>query len=681
MKLKILSGLFLIIILFVIVSIGTQWYSKQLMSTVQDENQIFSSLDNEVKVFQNRYVSLGVQIKDLLIVSSDADLKKVETGYAADFLNLKQSIKDVTAVMDLRPECGLRPVIKKIHPLPGELDDGYNQLHDIKKSELKLNKTLLEQTTQLDGYFRQMKGRAILVEKLANALTRKIETKDRDKIIQQTAKVFESTLQTKIFFMSMLASSSLSDAEDSFNSVLSYSKRVNRAVGKIKKYISTYPQLGALTKHLDSLTQNSENLSVTIKKAFSSFKMKLSINRLLQIEIQNFKQGLLESNKIVGHISKAVQNRLKENTVQSNQKISNATYLSVLLLVFISVFGVIFGFVTAGKLSKPVRDVTKLASQIAEGMLSGKELQDHSTLETFKLSRNINHMKDELRHLILKLNDVNEHLDSDSRKTLKQMDAMLERTDQVNDEINSATVVTEEISVTSEEIAKRIEEAIGEVKTMNDMVMTNNNTLQQEIIVINHLAVKLEQIDSKLDTLHDSGRKVGEIIKMIVDIADRTNLLALNASIEASHAGEMGKGFAVVAGEVRKLSESTMDAVGNISTIIKNIDESVEDIVGTTKESIGEIKSVAGEMDNMGEQFNLINEYVGNVTEHISPIVDSANEQSSAVSEINQLIIKINEDSIENTQFLEGFKQSTENLTEKVGEISKYTEKYTCDGC
>lgn len=678
MKVKILAGLLLIIILFVIVSVGTQWYANQLMTTVQSENKIFNDLDKQVKIFQNHYTSLGIQIKDVFIVSSEKELASNESAYAKAQQTLKKSVKEVFDVMSQRAECALKPVIKRLTPMPKVIDEGYQNINHIKKSELQLNKKLDDQTAELDSHFRQLKGRAIIVGKLVDALTKKIESKDRNKIMAQSGKIFESALQTKIFFMSMLASNDLTGAEDSYKSVLSYSKRIKRATAKIKKYTGTYPQLKSLLKHFTKLDDTADKMSTTIQTSFDTYQKRLSINEQLKAESTTFKAALDDTNKMIGHISKAVQNRLKENTISSNEKISHASFISNLMLVIISFIGILFGFLTAGKVSKPVLSVTALATEIADGVLDGDDLHDSSSIETYKLSKSINHMKGELRHLIIKLNDVSSHLNSDSKQTLSEMDLMLNRTENINDEINSATVVTEEISVTSEEIANRISEAIDEVKTMKEMVVTNNQNLQEEVVVVSRLAGQLEQMDSKLDALHGASKKVGDIIKMIVDIADRTNLLALNASIEAAHAGEVGKGFAVVAGEVRNLSENTMDAVSSITEIIKNIDDSVNDIVNTTKQSVDEIKDVANDMNNMGKQFNMIDNYVSNVTDQIAPIADSALEQSSAISEINKLIMQINSDSEENTQFLEGFKGSTENLVEQVNEISVYTQKYKC---
>ena len=171
------------------------------------------------------------------------------------------------------------------------------------------------------------------------------------------------------------------------------------------------------------------------------------------------------------------------------------------------------------------------------------------------------------------------------RKVFESIEATVEATNQINFrteemasgaqqqsiQTNEVTSAIEEMTRTIVESTKNIDTAADTAKKSSEMAVKGGDAVQQSLIRMNKIAAVVNKSADTVFSLGQNSDKIGEIIQVIDDIADQTNLLALNAAIEAARAGEQGRGFAVVADEVRKLAERTSKATKEISSMIKNI--------------------------------------------------------------------------------------------------------------
>ncbi|HEU0265897.1 MAG TPA: methyl-accepting chemotaxis protein, partial [Geobacterales bacterium] len=155
------------------------------------------------------------------------------------------------------------------------------------------------------------------------------------------------------------------------------------------------------------------------------------------------------------------------------------------------------------------------------------------------------------------------------------------------------------------------------------------------LTVMNRIAEQVKATAQTVESLGNRSEEIGEIVGVIEDIADQTNLLALNAAIEAARAGEQGRGFAVVADEVRALAERTTKATKEIGQMIKGIQGETRRAVSAMEEGVQEVKSGTQEASRSGEALQKILQVIGTLSGQVNQIATAAEEQTATTTEIS----------------------------------------------
>ncbi|PWB75291.1 hypothetical protein C3F09_02720 [candidate division GN15 bacterium] len=206
------------------------------------------------------------------------------------------------------------------------------------------------------------------------------------------------------------------------------------------------------------------------------------------------------------------------------------------------------------------------------------------------------------------------------------------------DQVNQVSTAVEEMTATILESSRNAGEASTTAKGAANTAISGGRVVNDTIQGMQNIAGVVRQSAESITKLAHSADQIGEIISVIDDIADQTNLLALNAAIEAARAGEQGRGFAVVADEVRKLAERTSKATGEITEMIKGIQRQTEDAVNSMEAGIQEVDKGRTSADKAGSSLNEIVTMAQRVTEMITQMATAAEEQSSAAEQISKNI-------------------------------------------
>jgi methyl-accepting chemotaxis protein len=202
---------------------------------------------------------------------------------------------------------------------------------------------------------------------------------------------------------------------------------------------------------------------------------------------------------------------------------------------------------------------------------------------------------------------------------------------------------SEEMAATSGDIAQNCLLAATNAARMNEDALNGAQIIDDTIRVMEQISIRVQETATMVGTLGSRSDEIGEIIGTIEDIADQTNLLALNAAIEAARAGEQGRGFAVVADEVRALAERTTKATKQIAVTIKNIQHETKNTVHAMEGGVSEVERGKEQTARSGQTLRSILEQVSNLTMQINQISTAAEEQMATTCEITSNIQQITE--------------------------------------
>jgi methyl-accepting chemotaxis protein/hemerythrin len=230
---------------------------------------------------------------------------------------------------------------------------------------------------------------------------------------------------------------------------------------------------------------------------------------------------------------------------------------------------------------------------------------------------------------------------------------------------------SEEMSATSGDIARNCLFAAESAQKATDQTHSGAQLVQNSARLMDNIARRVNESSLSVEGLGQRSDKIGAIVNTIQDIADQTNLLALNAAIEAARAGEQGRGFAVVADEVRALAERTTKATKEISAMIKSIQDETLTAVNSMSEGVGEVKRGTAETNRSGEALEDILNKISDLNMQVSQIATAAEEQTATTHEITNNIQMITDVVNLNVENARSTTHATGKLAEQVDELHK----------
>ncbi|PJO40814.1 methyl-accepting chemotaxis protein [Lysinibacillus xylanilyticus] len=351
---------------------------------------------------------------------------------------------------------------------------------------------------------------------------------------------------------------------------------------------------------------------------------------------------------------------------------------SVIKQIVIAVIGIllllVLLYIIIDRLLKPLKKVVNAANQVANGELVNVDLEITKD-EIGNLSKSINTMVSNLQHIILNIRNTSDNVSSaanqltvNATETYNSATTIAQDMGQITQNAEASMVMTEETAAAMEETATGIQQIADSANTAAESSVSasqaserGNHVVQQVIAQMELINDSVEQIGTTINGLHINTKKISDIVNLITAIADQTNLLALNAAIEAARAGEHGKGFAVVADEVRRLAEQSSQSATEIYNLISTIQADSNASITVMEKGKEDVKAGMEFTNEVGEIFK--------------EILTSSEEVASQIREISAASQQISASSEEVAASVNNIKQSTEQSSEFSANVSNATKE------
>ncbi|MEZ9337985.1 methyl-accepting chemotaxis protein [Vibrio splendidus] len=388
----------------------------------------------------------------------------------------------------------------------------------------------------------------------------------------------------------------------------------------------------------------------------------LKAKEALYINIANLAVEIDQAMAVLDSFNVTAEEQLNASLADASSIYDKGLFNAIAIGIVVTVFAAAIGYHIAHSVREPLTRILSTLEGLTEGDMT-QRIDIRYDNEFSRVSRHINTLADNLRNILVKLNDASDDLTKTASVNQK---TSTETQDQLNSQREqTATVATAmtEMSHSVQEVANSAQSSLTMVQQVESASESGRQIMNTNISTINQLEVRLTESVGAVGELQQMSSQIGSILDVIRGIAEQTNLLALNAAIEAARAGEQGRGFAVVADEVRVLAQKTTQSTSEIETMISNLQSS-------SKTASNVIESCMSDMDMSVQQASSANSAmeeiqalileISHMSTHIS---QAAAEQSETSGDIARNIEDINHIADKSYQAMSSIAEASQNLT------------------
>ena len=293
-----------------------------------------------------------------------------------------------------------------------------------------------------------------------------------------------------------------------------------------------------------------------------------------------------------------------------------------------------------------------------------------------EIINSFNSMSETLRDMIGRINSEASYLNSSSDSLMNYTSAATNSTQQQQSQVEQIATAINQMSATAQEVASHAEQTANSIKEANEQSDNAKVVVVEAMTSVDVLADMVGTASDVITNLEKEGENIGNVLTVISGIAEQTNLLALNAAIEAARAGEQGRGFAVVADEVRTLANRTKESTTEISDMIERLQNGTREAANTMEQSREQAVKGVDYTEQAAEALAMISGNINTINEMSTHIANAAEEQKTVVEDINQNVVMINDGSIQATENMNQVNQSSHDVAQHAVSLHQLIEGF-----
>lgn len=340
---------------------------------------------------------------------------------------------------------------------------------------------------------------------------------------------------------------------------------------------------------------------------------------------------------------------------------SRATTWSIAIALSTMIAVIAIGFLIARSIVRPLQSAVSVAKAVADGDLT-QSVEVLGRDEIGELMAALKTMCVNLNTLIKQTRQSSEEVGSAASELASSSAQIAVGSQQQNDAASAMAAAVEQMTVSVGHIANRADDAATESTESSRVAKENGHVIEDMIQEMNRIAASVNASEEAITELGMQSEQISSVVKVIKEVAEQTNLLALNAAIEAARAGEQGRGFAVVADEVRKLAERTSQSTIDISAMIEKIRGGVQTATRSMHEGVGLVNIGVEKAGQAGSAISQIISGSQRVLDSIKDISAAMQEQNAASTEIAQNVEHIAQMADENNAAVEETSRTANHL-------------------
>ena len=366
------------------------------------------------------------------------------------------------------------------------------------------------------------------------------------------------------------------------------------------------------------------------------------------------------SEKVDAFLAKTIE--LTNLSLNQQQELASSSRITILIGSLIALIGVVFVYIIMSKALSILPVIVNEFSKIASGDLTS-ELKTERNDEIGDLIHGLRNMQDQLKIMISHISQTTHQLTSLTGQMNTMATVAGENIERQQQETSQVTLAINELNTVSQDVSRNITESTNATSKVRSENIKCEKTVNDAIETMHTLSKRLDDATNTIDEVAKNSNEISTVLDVIQGIAEQTNLLALNAAIEAARAGEQGRGFAVVADEVRSLATRTQESTEQIKEMIDRLQSGSKRGVEVMSQSREFAEVAVNRATEAGSSLSDISKHIVLIDDKNVQVASASEEQSTVSENVNQKILHVNEMAEINLKSVQEAIQTNQEIT------------------